>query len=115
MTQAQLAEKVGVQPETISRLERGRRAASLSLLEKIATAFDLHLHELLHLRTGSAKEISLERLMLFAARLSAADIDVVLNVGAEVLDHARRAATAARSATSSLENLTSQVMKSPKT
>jgi hypothetical protein len=47
--------------------------------------------------------------------IASTDIEVVLNIGAEVLDHARRSAAAAKSATPSIENLTSQVMKPRKT
>ena len=46
LTQARLAEKIDVQPETISRVETGKRTASLDLLERIADALDLELHEL---------------------------------------------------------------------
>jgi DNA-binding XRE family transcriptional regulator len=40
LTQAQLAEKVGVQEATIVRLERGNRIPSLSLLRRIAAALE---------------------------------------------------------------------------
>ena len=36
LTQAQLAEKMGIEPETLSRFERGKNLPSLSTLEKLA-------------------------------------------------------------------------------
>ncbi len=36
LTQAQLAEKMGIEPETLSRFERGKHLPSLGTLEKLA-------------------------------------------------------------------------------
>lgn len=91
MTQAKLAEKVGVQPETISRVETGNRTASLDLVAQLSDALELELHELfrLHDRTDP-KSDAVDRLLWFASRLSADEIELVMDVGAAVLGHARR-------------------------
>lgn len=46
-TQEQLSEVVGIEPVTLSRLETGHRALSLSMLARIAEALGLGLGELL--------------------------------------------------------------------
>ncbi len=91
LTQAELAEKVGVQPETISRLETGKRAVSLGMIAIISESLGLELHELFRLQlTDSPKDQSMGRLVWFASKLSAAEIELVLDVGSTVLAHTRR-------------------------
>lgn len=46
LSQEQVAETVGVDPQTIQRAERGRTSLSLARLNDIATALDLPLSEL---------------------------------------------------------------------
>lgn len=95
LTQAGLAERVEVQPETISRVERGKRSLSLGLLVLLSEALDLELQELLRLpASDSPKDRAVERLLWFAARLSADEIELVMDVGAAVLLHTRRTAQA---------------------
>lgn len=90
LTQAKLAEQVRVQPETICRLEAGSVGVSLRLVIRIAAAIHLELHELLLLRESeSKKELALERLSRFVARLSAAEIELVLDIAASVMKHVR--------------------------
>lgn len=92
LTQAELAEKVGVQPETISRLETGKRAVSLEMMTLISESLSLELHELFHLQsTDSPKDKAIGRLLWFGSRLSVAEIELILDVGAAVLVHHRRA------------------------
>ena len=47
LTQDQLAESVGVDPETIGRIERGITASSLATLEKIALRLEVTISSLL--------------------------------------------------------------------
>ena len=47
MTQQQLAELVGVQPETVSRWETGQRGMSVATLARLADALDVSLGDLL--------------------------------------------------------------------
>jgi len=85
MTQAQLAERVDVLPETISRIENGRRTASLALLARIADAIDQDLHELFRFNgADDPKANALDNLMWFASRLTAHDIDRLLDVATAV-------------------------------
>ncbi len=91
LTQAQLAEKVDVLPETISRIETGSRTASLGLLVRVADTMEVELHELFRLRnSGSPKDQALDHLLWFASRLSAAEIDHLMEVGAAVFRSTRR-------------------------
>ena len=83
LTQAELAEQVGVQPETISRLETGKRMVSLEMLAFISESLSLELDELFRLpETDSPKNEAMDRLLWFGSRLSVAEIELVLDVGA---------------------------------
>lgn len=91
LTQAELAERVDVQPETISRLETGKRAVSLERMALISESLDLELHELFRLQlSDSPKDQAMGRLVWFASKLSATEIELVLDVSSTVLAHARR-------------------------
>ena len=46
-TQEQLSEVIGIEPVTLSRLETGHRALSLTTLSRIATALEVDLGDLL--------------------------------------------------------------------
>ena len=90
LTQARLAEKIDVQPETISRIETGKRTASLDLLGRIADALDLELHDLFRVQEkDKPRSRALEKLLWFAQRLSPAEIELVMDVGSAVLKHTR--------------------------
>ncbi len=91
LTQAELAEQVGVQPESISRLETGKRRVSLEMLALISESLSLELYELFRSpETDSSKDKAMDRLLWFGSRLSVAEIELVLDVGAAVLVHTRR-------------------------
>jgi len=91
LSQAQLAEKVDVQPETISRIETGKTGVSVGLLAQISDAIELDLHEMFHLLDGdSPRDRALEKLLWFVSRLSAEEIELILDVGADVIAHTRR-------------------------
>jgi transcriptional regulator with XRE-family HTH domain len=91
LTQAQLAEKADVFPETISRIETGHRTASLGLLVRVADAIEVELHELFRLRgSDSPKDVAMDRLLWFASRLSAPEIEHLLEIGAAVFASTRR-------------------------
>jgi transcriptional regulator with XRE-family HTH domain len=91
LTQAQLAEKVDVQPETINRLEKGNRTASLALIAQLADALELELHEMFLLpEDKTPKDKASERLMWFTARLTAEEIELVLDLAAVVLGRSRQ-------------------------
>lgn len=47
MTQEQLAHRLGVEPETISRIERGKTAPSLKTLEKLGAILAVRMADLL--------------------------------------------------------------------
>ena len=94
LTQAELAEEVGVQPETISRLENGKRRVSVEMMALISESLSLELHELFRLQaTDSPKDEAMRRLLWFGSRLSVDEIELVLDVGAAVLVQIRRIKT----------------------
>ena len=45
MTQAELAERIGIRRETVARLERGQYNPSLKLANDIAQVFGVHIEE----------------------------------------------------------------------
>jgi DNA-binding XRE family transcriptional regulator len=95
LTQAELAERVGVQPETISRIETGHRAASIARAAQIAEALHLELHELFRLQSPTdPKAVALERFVRFASRLTQAEIEGLLDINARIIDLSRHAAPA---------------------
>lgn len=91
LTQAQFAEKIDVQPETICRIENGKRAPSLGLMARIADAFELELHELVDLRRGdSPKGLAVENLLWYVSRVSPVEVELLMDVIVAVLSHCRR-------------------------
>ena len=91
LTQAQLAEEVGVQPETISRIETGSRLPSLDLIAKVSTALKLDLHELFRFQDlDDPQGRAIDRLLWFASRLSGPEIELMMDVVAPVLAHLHR-------------------------
>lgn len=48
LSQEKLAEKVGIRPETVSRLERGHSLPSIETVAQIARALSVELHELVN-------------------------------------------------------------------
>lgn len=86
-TQEALAEAVGVEPVTLSRLETGDRALSLTMLSKIADVLAVGLGELLDVQrqlpaaTGTPEEVELARLF---AGLAPSGRDLVLRLAREL-------------------------------
>lgn len=87
LTQAELAEKVGVATETISRLERGAAVPSLARLEEIASALALELPELFtfHAR-GSRREKALDGLVATLRNRSADDLDMLADIARRIFE-----------------------------
>ena len=59
LTQAQLAEKMGIEPETLSRFERGKHLPSLGTLEKLADLLLVSVADLLAEQTKMADDDAL--------------------------------------------------------
>jgi transcriptional regulator with XRE-family HTH domain len=93
LTQAKLAEKVGIQPETISRLETGASMPSLDRVAAVAAALDVELHDLFRTREGTAKGRAVEKLHEFGMRLTVPEIDMVIDLGAVAVKHVRLVGT----------------------
>jgi transcriptional regulator with XRE-family HTH domain len=90
VTQAQLAERVDVQPETICRIETGNRTPSLDLLERIANALALEMHELFHAHEkDKPNSRAIEQLLWLVQRLAPAEVELVRDVCSAMLKHTR--------------------------
>ncbi|MDP1826604.1 MAG: helix-turn-helix transcriptional regulator [Archangium sp.] len=90
-TQAELAERVGLQPEHINRVENGKRGVSIEAIANIADVLGVELHDLCRLQDkDDPKSAALDRLLWFGSRLSISELELVMGVGAAVLDHLRR-------------------------
>ena len=88
-TQAALAERVGVDTETISRFERGATLPSLLTLEKLGDCLRVRVGELL---TESSTQLNDQTPVLSAwlADLDERDRDFVLDLVKRTCDHLRR-------------------------
>lgn len=85
MTQEQLAERVGVSPETISRLERGAAVPSLARIEEIAGALGVELPDLFRFRERETpRDRALDALLATVRRRSAEDIEVVNDLAGRI-------------------------------
>jgi transcriptional regulator with XRE-family HTH domain len=84
LTQAQLAEKVSVSVETVSRLERGVSMPSLKTLEDIAQALDIPLKSFFEFDNRISKNQTFERelskLTAFLRTLSRQEITLILEI-----------------------------------
>jgi transcriptional regulator with XRE-family HTH domain len=90
LTQAGLAEKVGVAVETISRLERGSAVPSLARMEEIAGALGVDLPDLFVFKDRETpRDKAIERLLAVVRRRPAEDIDVVSDIAAVVFSRWR--------------------------
>jgi transcriptional regulator with XRE-family HTH domain len=78
LTQAQLAEKLNVSVETISRMERGVSFPSLKTLENLSHALNVHLKSLFDFDEEKSKDQAFERelskLIVFLRTLRKKDI-----------------------------------------
>lgn len=88
LTQAALAEKVGVSDETISRLERGAAVPSLARLEQIAAALGVGLDELFRSRRlrASSRDVAMDRLLLAVRHRSADQLDLLAELALRLGD-----------------------------
>lgn len=94
LTQAQLAEKVGVAVETISRLERGSAIPSLARLEGIARALRVELPDLFAPATNSQ---ALAALVDLLRRHTDEEITMIRDVAVRILRHPHRKGLASAS------------------
>ncbi len=86
LTQNDLAEAANVEPETISRFERGMTAPSLQRLIEIASVLGVGLHTLL----TSASPLKQDGLIALEAqmnKLSTRDQAIVLEVATRLTEH----------------------------
>ncbi len=93
LTQEQLAGKLSVALETISRMERGVNTPSIKTLGKIAAALGVQVPELLTPEGGaSEKDSELENLMILMKRREPGEIRLVRENASLLLDYLDRQA-----------------------
>ncbi len=88
LTQASLAERVGVATETISRIERGVVLPGLGRIEVIATTLRVDMSELFSFNDRpSPKDRAIERLMSIVRRGEVGDVEVLAEVATLIFNH----------------------------
>ncbi len=85
LTQAQLAERLDLATETVSRLERGAAIPSLASIERAAKVLGVDLEELFRFRERqSPKDHAVERLLVTVRPRPAEDVEVVVDLATRV-------------------------------
>ncbi|QIL71362.1 helix-turn-helix transcriptional regulator [Diaphorobacter sp. HDW4B] len=87
-TQAQLAERIEVEPETISRFERGATVPSLHTLEKLAQVLRASIGELL-VESSTAPDDQATRISAWLSDLTPNDRALVTDVVKRLCDRLR--------------------------
>ena len=87
-TQADLAERIGVEPETISRFERGATVPSLHTLEKLAQSLKISIGDLL-VPSSTVPDDQATRISAWLSELKPADRAFVLDLLKRTCDHLR--------------------------
>lgn len=91
LSQARLAERIGVTTETISRIETGTTSPPLRRIESIAKALGVELHDLLRAVDARAPEdAAVERLLRLVSKKPAYEIEFVVGIAAMTLEYMRR-------------------------
>jgi transcriptional regulator with XRE-family HTH domain len=89
-TQSQLAERVGVANETISRMETGKAMPSLRTIAKLADVLQTDFVELFRFRRDqSPHEAAIDRLRWLMRRRSVTDIELVIDLVTLIFEQAR--------------------------
>ncbi|MCG3142471.1 MAG: hypothetical protein HDKAJFGB_03939 [Anaerolineae bacterium] len=88
-TQDQLAERVGVDAETISRFERGANLPSLPSLERLAAALNIEPGELLS-KASTGRSTDVAKISAWLEGLSARDRNFVMKLVRECSEHLRK-------------------------
>ncbi|MFT4195947.1 helix-turn-helix domain-containing protein [Ottowia sp.] len=89
-TQADLAERIGVEPETISRFERGATTPSLQTLEKISHCLRVRIGELLA-ETSAQPDDQASKIAAWLAELDEPHRTFVVDQVKRTCDHLRNA------------------------
>lgn len=87
-TQAQLAERLQVEPETISRFERGTSTPSLHTLENLASALRVSIGDLL-IESSTAPDDQAMRISAWLSELEPIDRAFVTNVTQQLCERLR--------------------------
>jgi transcriptional regulator with XRE-family HTH domain len=89
-TQSQLAEKVGVANETISRMETGKAMPSLRTIARLADVLQIDFVDLFRFRRDpSAHEAAIDRLRWLLRRRTVAEVEFVIDLVTLIFEQAR--------------------------
>ena len=89
-SQARLAERLNLSPETISRLETASAMPSIGRLASIADALEIELEQLFRTRkTGDPRDRAIERLVWLMSRRTAEDVEMLIDIAARIFEHTR--------------------------
>jgi transcriptional regulator with XRE-family HTH domain len=90
LTQVKLAKKVGVAPETINRLERGKSIPSIATIEKVAGAIGVELSELFRFRKRQTRKTkALDLLLAKVASRTTGEIDLLTELAKTLFPRSR--------------------------
>lgn len=93
LTQAQLAERVDVSNETISRIERGLRSPSFKVLERLASVLDVEVRELFNFSNRkflkNKCQLELIDLLNYLEDKKSKDIELILQIARLIFEHPR--------------------------
>src|SRR2546421_8909433 len=85
LSQADLAERLGLEPETLSRLETGNAMPSLARIETIAETLGIEVRELFRFRsTDRPMDEAIDRLVWMVSRRSVEEIKLVTDIAARI-------------------------------
>ncbi len=88
LTQEQLAEKISVALETISRMERGVNAPSIKTLGKIGVVLGVSIRDFFPPQTkDTEKEIMLDDLVTLLVRRKSQEIQIVMDMAILLLEN----------------------------
>ena len=92
LTQAQLAERIGVEPATVGRYEAGKLRAPTRRIQEMAAALGVRTEDLLRDPPKDPSHgAAVDRALLFMGTLTTEEIELVLDTGALVVKALRRA------------------------
>src|SRR4051794_34836297 len=83
LSQERLAEKLGVTPETVSRLERRANLPPVERLQEIAAAIDVELHDLLRFGPpgrNNERDQAMDRLIALVAARTADEVNLIADL-----------------------------------
>lgn len=93
LTQAELAEKLNMATESVSRMETGTAMPSLARIDAVAGALGVELIQLFRFRPEPTPvELAVDRLVWLVSRRSIEDVELVIEIATKMFKHMQQAA-----------------------